>query len=329
VYQFNITGSWYPLVAPLFIQCPLAFFGALVWKTIDVNKERQNIRKGIRIYLPDRVVDQLARNVQDLKASKQRVYGICLYTDAAKYTTLSEEMDLEDLGNFMNTYYEVLIKPIIHYGGIISSGIVGDSILGLWVTEKPDPALRSQACQAALDIAKAVDQFNQPSVKKKLPTRIGLHSGYLMLGNFGGFDHYEYKAIGDTVNTATRIEGLNKLLGTRILASDRVIDQLDGFLSRELGEFRPVGKTKPLLIYELVCRAEESNEQQKEQCVKFAEIVNAYRRQSWEEAIKKCQELIRICEGDGPSDYYVKECKHYRENPPKGLWDGVHCIDQK
>jgi adenylate cyclase len=327
-HQFNTTGHWYPLVLPLLFQTPLCFFGALVWKTIDVNRERQNIRKALRYYVPDRVVDQLARNVQDLRASKQRVYGICLLTDAADYTALSENMDPEDLSNFMNTYYEVLLKPIKHYGGTIT-GIVGDSILALWKAEKPDPALRNQACQAALDIAKGVDQFNQSYGKLELRTRIGLHCGYLLLDQVDAFDHYEHHAIGDIVNTASRIEGLNKYLGTQILVSDRVIQQLDGFLSRALGEFRLAGKTKPLLIYELVCRVEESNQQQKEQCVKFAEILNAYRKRSWEEATEKFQDSVRIFGEDGPSVFYLELCKQLKENPPEESWDGVVCIAQK
>ena len=87
-------------------------------------------------------------------------------------------------------------------------------------------ALGIQACQAALDIAKAVDDFNRSSDKLKLPTRIGLHSGNIILGSIGAMDHYEYHPIGDIVNTSERIQGLNKYLGTRILVSEEVIGQL-------------------------------------------------------------------------------------------------------
>ena len=327
-YQFKTGGSWYPFVVPLLIESPLAFFGALVWKSIEMNKGRQSMRKSLRYYLPENVVNQLEKNVRDFGAGKQVVYGICLYTDAAQYTTLSETMEPDELGRFMDSYYGVIFKPIKEHGGVIS-GIVGDSVLALWVAEKKDLAFRNQACQAALDIAKGVDQFNQYSGKRKLPTRIGLHSGRILLGNIGAIDHYEYRAIGDIVNTASRIEGLNKILGTRILASEEVIRQLDGFLIRGVGEFLLVGKTKPLWVHELVCRAEESNEQQRNQCLRFAESLAAFRRQSWDEAMEKFQAAATISRTDGPCLFYWNLCKQYRENPPGESWDGVVRTAQK
>ena len=87
-----------------------------------------------------------------------------------------------------------------------------------------------------------------------MPTRIGLHSGRMVLGHVGAMDHYEYRAVGDIVNTAARIEGLNKRFRTRILASDDVLVGLDDFLTRRLGTFVLAGKSKPLVIHELICR---------------------------------------------------------------------------
>jgi adenylate cyclase len=321
-HQFNTAGIWYPLVTPLLLQLPFALFGSLTWKTVDANRARQNIRQALRYYLPDKVVDQLAKNFQDLRASRQRVYGICLYTDAADYTTLSEKMDPEDLGNFMKTYYEVLINPIRHYGGTIYT-IVGDSILAIWVAENLEADLRAQACLAALDIAAAVDRFNQARDPWQLPTRIGSHSGDLLLDNVGALDHYEYRAIGDIVNTAARIEGLNKYLGTRILISDQVIQQLEGFLTRGLGEFLLAGKNTPLSIHELVCRMQDLTEQQEKLCRLFAEALEAFRKRSWDEAAEKFLESEGIFGRDGPSLFYLELCNRYRENPPEESWTGV------
>jgi adenylate cyclase len=327
-YQFKTTGNWYPLIVPLLIQSVPAFFSAVVWKSIELNKERQNIRKALQSYLPDRVVDQLSKNIADFKASKQLVYGICLYTDAEQYTSLSETMDPVELSNFMNRYYEALFKPIKQHGGIVSN-IVGDAALAIWMKEQPDPVFRDRACHAALDIAKAVGEFNQSSGASKLPTRIGLHSGRVLLGNIGAIDHYEYHPIGDIVNTASRIEGLNKYLGTRILVSEEVIEQLDGFLTRKLGRFLLVGKKKPLAVYELVCRMVESNEGQRSRCAFFDKVLDAFRRRSWEEAMEKLHEYINIFGEDGPSLLYLKLCEQYRKNPPGESWDGVIQVANK
>ena len=327
-YQFMTTGSWYPLVLPLLIQSPLAFFSAVGWKSIDINRERRHIKKALEYYLPVKAVEQIMKNLGDFKTSKQLVHGICLYTDAEKYTSLSETISPEELSNFMNNYYEALFKPIKQHGGVVTH-IAGDSILAIWVKESLDSALGIQACQAALEIAKAVDQFNQSSDKLKLPTRVGLHSGNIMLGSMGAMDHYEYHPIGDIVNTSERIQGLNKYLGTRILVSEEVIGQLGGFLTRELGKFLLVGKTKPLSIHELLCRMEEVSDLQRKQCAMFAEVLNAFRRRSWEEAMEGFRELIKGLGKDGPSLFYLRLCERYRENPPEESWDGVVRMAEK
>jgi adenylate cyclase len=198
-------------------------------------------------------------------------------------------------------------------------------MLAIGATAQPDAALRERACCAALAIASAVARFKQLSGTVQLPTRIGLHAGPMLLGNIGALDHYEYRAVGDIVNTASRIEGLNKFLRTQILVSAEVLQQLHGFLTRELGTFLVVGKSQPLVVHELLCRLENAHEQQRNLCALFAEALGAYRGQRWEEAIEKFSELITSSSSteDGPSLFYVQLCEQYREKPPGAAWDGV------
>ena len=233
-YQFKHTGSWYPLVIPLFFQAPVAYFGTVLWKYFEVNKERQNIRKAFGHYLPDKVVDQLAKNMAYIKSSSHMVYGTCLFTDAEKYTALSENMEPKELSSFMNKYWEALFEPVKLHGGVVSD-VIGDSMLAIWATAQPDSALRTQACLTALDIAGAVQKFNQSHDNLKLPTRIGLHSGYMLLGNIGAINHYEYTPIGDIVNTASRVEGLNKYLGTRMVVGLSLHHLVNGWESGKIG----------------------------------------------------------------------------------------------
>ncbi len=327
-YQFKTSYSWFPVVTPLFFQSPLAFFSAVVWKYIESNKERQTIRKAFEYYLPKNVVDQLAKNLGHIKTGGQVVYGICLSTDAEQYTSLSETLNPEELGDFMNRYYGMVFKPVKQHGGVVSD-VIGDAMLAVWVGAGPDDDLRSKACLAAIDIKKELQQFKPSSDTVPLKTRIGLHSGHILLGHIGAIDHYEYRPVGDIVNTSTRIEGLNKYLGTRLLVSEEVIHQIDGFLSREVGKFRLVGKTKPLVIHELICREEESDEKQRRACEIFAEAFSAFRRQSWDEAIEKFSQCIEEFGEDGPSQFYIKLCKNYRMNPPGEPWDEVVHMDKK
>jgi adenylate cyclase len=324
-YQFKHTGIWYPLVLPLFFQAPLAFFGSVLWRSLDTYKERENIRKTFGYFLPDNVVDELAKNMADVRSSSQMVYGTCLYTDAEGYTTLSETMDPKKLGSFMNRYYEAIFEPVRQHGGIVSD-VKGDSMLAIWAAAHPDAAIRNQACNAALDIASAVHRFNRinrASNTVQLPTRIALHSGHMLLGPIGGIHHYEYRALGDIVNTAERMERLSKKLSTPILVSKEVLYQLGGFLARELGKFLLVGKAKPIEVYELICPIDECNDQQRSLCAAFSQALSAYRRQSWDEAIQIFHHYIKVSGEDKPSISYLELCEKYRENPPGEVWDGL------
>src|SRR5713226_2912818 len=282
-YKFSAHGAWYPVMVPLFLQTPLGFFSAVLWNYFETNKERQNIRKALSFYVPDEVVSQLARNIVDMKRGGQTEYGICLFADIAGYTNLSETMEPEELNDFMHKYFEATFEPIKQNGGLVVD-LEGDSILAIWKAARPDPLLRKQACLAALGVAKAVRQFNQSFKTLNLSTRIGVHAGQIFLGNIGAGDHYKYGPMGDTVNTASRMEGLNKYLGTGILVSEEVIGDLNGLLTREVGRFRLKGKAHAIVVHELICRMEECEEEQKKEFAVFAEALSAFRRQSWDEA---------------------------------------------
>jgi len=327
-YQFNNTGVWYPLITPIFFQAPIAFFGTVLWKYFYANKERQNVRKALGYFLPDELLDKLAKDVANIRAKSRIFYGICLFTDVKEYTALSETMAPKELSSFLNKYYEVVFKPVKQHGGVVSD-VKGDSMLAIWATANPDVTCRNQACLAALDIEKAVYEFNQTSGALRLPTRIGLHAGPMSLGTIGAIDHYEYRPVGDIVNTSSRIEGLNKYLGTWVLVSEEVLYQLDGFLTREVGKFILAGKSNPIVIHELICRMEEVDVNQKTLCDIFAKALSAYRKQSWEEAIMRFEEAIKIYGKDGPSTFYLELCEKYKEDPPGEMRDGLICITNK
>ena len=327
-YQFKHSGIWYPIVIPLFFEAPIAFFGAVLWKYFDTNRERKNTRRALGYYLPDKIVDQLVKDMSDIKTEGQIVYGTCLMTDAEQYTALSEAMDPKELSSFMNKYYKLIFEPVKQYNGSVSD-VIGDSMLALWSTTQPDTALRNQACLAALGIAKAVCQFNQFQGTFQLPTRIALHSGQISMGNIGAIDHYEYRPVGDIVNTVSRLEGLNKYLGTRILVTEDVVYQLDGFLTRRLGKFLLIGKSKPIVVHELLCLVEKSNEKQRRLCQTFSKALSAYTRRSWEDAIEMFYESTKINKYDGPSTFYLEFCKKFKNNPPGEMWDGLVRLNDK
>jgi adenylate cyclase len=327
-YQFNVHATWYPIVIPLFLQAPVAFFGAVLWDYFETNKERQNLRKVLGYYVPDEVVDELAKNIIDLKRGDQAVYGACLLTDAADYTTLSEKMEVQELHALIGKYHKAIFEPVKQNGGHVID-LAGDSMLAIWKAAGPDAELRRRACNAALGVAKAVRRFNQSFESVKLPTRVAIHVGQIFLGNVGTEEDYRYGAQGDTINTASRMDSLNKYLGTEILVSEEVIQNLDGFLTREAGRFLLKGKAQPIVVHELLCRMEECDEKQTGACAVFAEALRDFRQRSWDEAENKFQQSIETLKTDKLARFYLNLCEQYKKIPPKEVWEGIIPMEEK
>ncbi len=326
--QFKANGLWLPVMVPIFMQSPLAYFSALVVNHLQVSKERQNIRDAFGFYLPNAVVDRLMRNASPLHDGGQTLYSTCLITDAARYTHVSEAMAPEPLRDLMNAYYEAVFEPIKAKGGIVLQ-VVGDSVLSIWASARPDNQQKKQACEAALGIVESVSRFNAQAGENQLPTRIGLHAGPILLGNIGAMDHFEYRPVGDIVNTASRLEGLNKHVGTQVLVSEEVLDGVDGLLTRCIGRFVFIGKSNPNTVYELISLKEHADTSQRKANLRFAEGLKAFRNQSWTAAADAFAQVDEIIGPDGPSTFYTDLCTAYRRKPPDAGWNGTVNLTQK
>jgi adenylate cyclase len=328
VWKFQTDGTWYPVVTPLFIQSPFGMIGAVLWKYLEANKERRNIRKALAHYVPDEVVDHLAANSADVRRDDRTIYGVCLFTDCEGYTAVSERMPTRELSDVMHRYFGVIFHPIKQNGGRVMK-LEGDAMLAVWQGAQDDPVIRRCACKAAMEIAEAVRQFNESLEGVKLPTRIAVHAGEIFFGNIGTEEQYKYGVMGDTVNTASRMDGLNKYLGTGILVSQDVIHDLDGFLTREAGTFVFKGKTQRICVHELLSVSDGAASVQRNACETFAEGLAAFRCRSWDCAEEKFRESTRLLKRDRLSEFYLKLLTDYRSRPREGRWEGVVELEEK
>ncbi|MGD8834008.1 MAG: adenylate/guanylate cyclase domain-containing protein [Desulfobacteraceae bacterium] len=326
--QFKSGGTWYPLVVPILVQTPAAFMAGTVWKYRKANRERRNIREAFGHYLPNDVVDKLASNAKNLAAGGQVIYSICLFTDAESYTSLSEELDPESLTRLMNSYYEAIFKPIKDQGGIILQ-VIGDSVLALWTAAQQSDALKSAAGRAAVGISDAVRQFNAKAAPHLLPTRVGIHAGKILLGNIGTMDHFEYRPVGDIVNTASRLEGLNKYLGTRMLTSEEALGPDNGIVTRPVGQFVFKGKLHPVRAHEILQNSISSPQWQTDVYRTFALGLKAFEMQRWGEAGRYFDQALQIDENDGPSKFYRNLCLELSQRPPGSEWSGAVHLAKK
>lgn len=328
VYQFGTANLWLPLMVPLFVQTPLVLSGTILAQYLRAKAQRDRIQQAFSYYLPPDVVSRLARDAAQVKTGSQRVFGTCLATDAEQYTRLSESMAPEELRTLMNDYYEALFREVERYGGTVSD-VIGDAMLAIWATPRADSRARRCACQAAMAIAAAITSFNRARPGRELPTRIGLHSGPIVLGSIGAGQHFEYRAVGDIVNTASRIQALNKYLGTQALVSADTLAELDGIPARAIGTFLLAGKTTPLEIHELLVNGVPEGPAAREHLTRFAAALAGFRSGNWLEAERPFSAIVADHPTDNVARFYARLCGEYRSNGPVGLERGAIRIESK
>lgn len=322
-YAFSHHALWIPVLAPVFMQIPLALVASICWKYRESNRERRNVQRALEHYLPPHFVEMVSKNL-DLAGGSHAVYGVCLFSDISRFTAFSEGLDPAELRDLLNRYYHRVFEPVGRYRGTVSD-LVGDSMLALWAGSTSEPRMRMNACGAALDMLRTVVEFNRESAPVNLSLRMGIHAGELILGTLWARGHYEYRPVGDVVNTASRIEELNKHLSTRILATGDVLRGLEGLVSRELGEFVLLGKKRPVSVFELVGLKGSETSFSEGFLGVFSEGLAHFRAASWAKALERFQECRRMLPDDGPSRFYAELCQGFLVQEPEAPWQGwVH-----
>jgi adenylate cyclase len=303
-FLFASKNIWMPLAIPL-LQGVVVLLAQSTAYFIKV-------RKVSECYLPKEVFAFNTQHPQGMNHYGVLMQGVCMATDAGQYTSLSETINPLQLNKLMNDYYSAIFPSVKNRRGLISD-VIGDAMLAVWAAAKIDTKLRLDACYAALEIKSAIDQFNATN-EHYLATRMGLHYGEMRLGNVGAMQHYEYRAVGDTVNTATRIEGLNKLLGTRILVSAPVIEGLAGFISRELGGFLLKGKSHPVTVFELIGHIDVIDQIQAYSphlLVSFSKALDLYKDHEWQRALDEFLAINNQYPDDGPTLFYISYLQNH------------------
>ena len=306
---FAVDSVWIPLFLPIIIQAPLILTLISVFYFFTGSKDHKKMQEVFKLYIPDNVVTTVTKNhdINSMNRYGELVKGVCMATDASQYTTLAESMDEQKLHILINEYYAVMFPRVKNNKGIISD-VVGDAMFAIWTDEKQDKISRNNACLAALEIKTAINLFNL-SQPNPLPTRLGIHFGKIRLGNVGADEHYEYRAVGDTVNTAARIEGLNKVLGTQILVTAEVIKDLPDYLARELGFFILKGKTQSVHIYELIAKSDQHTSHWQPLIAEFSKALQLFQQQKWKEALAAWQAIEEVYSNDGPTLFYINYLK--------------------
>jgi adenylate cyclase len=230
------------------------YASATIVAFVRSDRERAFIRDAFGRFLSPDLVDRLAADPRGLRLSGERREMSFMFTDIAGFTGLSEQLGPAVLAPILNAYLDGACGIILAHGGMVNE-FIGDAILAFFGApiDQPDHARRALDAARALDVY--AERFREAQAGRGIPfgaTRIGVHSGTALVGNFGSSQRFKYTALGDVINTASRIEGLNKYFGTRVCVSGASAAGAAEAGLRPIGRVVVSGKTEALAIFEIL-----------------------------------------------------------------------------
>jgi adenylate cyclase len=333
VYEAFLRGWWLNYTVPaLFTLIPNVSLVGL-YRVLVEEQEKRRVRGAFQQYVSPEVIRRLLTDPQRVKPRKTEVS--VLFSDIRGFTTISESLDAQELAELLNGYLTEMTRIVFKHQGTLDK-YIGDAVMAIWGAPFDEPGHARRCTEAAIHMLARLAEMQadwRARGKPVLDIGIGINTGIASVGNMGSALRYGYTAMGDAVNLASRLEGLNKEYGTRIIVSEstRVALQNQRILVRELDLIRVKGKMKPVTIYE-VLGVEADGEKYKESAELielFGRGQEAYRHRSWAIARRIFDDVLQRWPGDGPSRVFSSRCTEFLDEEPAAEWDGVYVMKYK
>jgi adenylate cyclase len=279
-------------------------------------------------YAPVDLVRRLYRDKSEPVLGGELMEISIMFSDVKGFTTFSEQLDPNRLAEILGLYLEALSRIIQGETRGTIDKYIGDAIMTIWNAPEPIPDHPQLACLAALRCREATRSLAQSPEWREFPafeTRFGLHCAKALVGHFGARDRMNYTAIGDAINLASRLEGLNKQYGTSIIASGNIVDRAnEAFDFRLLDVVAVKGKSDPITIYELL-GTKGALDQCRQVVSAYETAFSAYAAGNFERALAILQENA----SDPPSAVLIERCKAFLQVPPPADWRGIYISASK
>jgi adenylate cyclase len=329
-FLFTRQGLQLELFYPLGL-IVLVYLGVTMHRFLAEERERERIRKTFESYVAPAVVQEMLKHPEQLRLGGERRDITVLFTDIRGFTTMSENLDPEALVKLLHDFLNPMSNIIISQGGTIDK-YMGDAIMALFGAPLMQTDHPRMACRAALEMVGSLAALNQTWAEQGRPplkVGVGVNTGSVAVGNMGSDRLFDYTAIGDNVNLASRLEGLNKYYGTSILISDTTAQALGGgFILRDMDLVRVKGKVQGVRIHELIGEGEPDPEQARFLGL-YNQALSLYRQKRFHESLAPFAQALELRPADATCQRYVTLAQKYHETPPAADWEAVTIMDGK
>jgi adenylate cyclase len=304
---------------------------------VEQLRVKERIRATFGTYVDPRVVEGLISGPSDGTEGQRRVMTV-LFCDLGGFSRVSEQLTPQALVRVVNRYFTIMSAPVRENSGIIDK-YIGDAIMAYWGAPFNDEKQQAHlAMRAVLDMCARVEELNIAlsdelglrETPMSFDIRIGVATGEVIVGSIGSDQMKNYTVIGDTVNTAARLESIGKTYGVRVVVSDvTALEAADDIEAREIDSVYLAGQQVPHAIYEVMGAKGALPENRQRLKALYADALAAYRAQDWDEASDFLNAALGIAPKDGPSMLLLDRIAAFRAAPPPADWKGVWRFDQK
>ncbi len=305
----------------------LNWFAIILFKFFGEEKDKRFIKGAFQQYLSPKVIDQLVDDPSMLTLGGEKREITAFFSDVKGFSTISESLTPEELVELLNEYLTAMTDIVMKYDGTVDK-FEGDAVIAFFGAPISYADHAKRACLASIEMQdKLVEMRNnwRELGKHELYVRIGLSTGNCVVGNMGSAYRMDYTMMGDSVNLAARLEGVNKQYKTFCMISEFTYKAVkDDLETRELDMIRVVGKNEPVRIFEVLGRKGEVDPARTKAYKYFSKGLALYRNQKWDEANKYFSHTNKLLVRDGASMVFIDRCKEFKTNPPGKKWDGVY-----
>ncbi|MBN2628353.1 MAG: adenylate/guanylate cyclase domain-containing protein [Spirochaetales bacterium] len=331
---FQLTNIYVPILTPM-LATIITFVALTVVNLLSTSQEKAFIRNAFGQYLSNDVINDLLENPDKLNLGGEKKVLTALFTDVQGFSTISEAMDPTDLVTLLNMYLTKMSDILMDHMGTIDK-FEGDAIISFFGAPNSFSDHAYKACLAAVLMKRAENIMNEKVMAEKMSpnpllTRIGINTGDIVVGNMGTAKKMDYTMMGNAVNLAARLEGVNKRYGTYVMMSDATYEAGGKeFATRRLDRVRVVGIHTPVRLYELIEEKSQLTKEKKILLKYFEKGLTIFEEErDWKQAFAYFKKVLSLDPSDGPAKYYLEKCKTYFKEPPAKDWDGVYSLTEK